>query len=43
MEIRVTAADRKALADVGRVDEPSKRSHVSCTASSASPTLPRIR
>ena len=36
-------ADKKALVDVGRVAEASKRSQVSCTASSASPTLPRIR
>ena len=43
LAIRVTVADRNALADMARVAEPSKRSHVSCTASPASPTLPRIR
>jgi hypothetical protein len=43
IEIRVTVADRKALADTTWVAEPSKRSQVSCTASSASLTLPRIR
>ena len=43
IEIRVTTADRNALADVGWVGEASKRSQVSWTASSASLTLPRIR
>ncbi len=43
IEIRVTTADRKALAEVGRVSDSSQRSQASWTASSASATLPRIR
>lgn len=43
IETRVTVADRNALVDAGRVADPSKRSQVSCTASSAALTLPRIR
>jgi hypothetical protein len=43
IEIRVSAAERKALVDVGCVGEASKRSQVSWTASSASLTLPRIQ
>jgi ribonuclease PH len=43
MAIRVTTVESQLLADAGSVVVASQRSQVSCTASSASETLPRMR
>ena len=43
MATRVTTAERNAFVETGSAWAASKRSQVSCTASSASTTLPRIR
>ena len=42
MEVRVTTAARKDFTDAGSVADAAYLSQVSCTASSASHTLPRI-